>query len=64
MLSGGTQNTDFRGFIIQARRMADDLPVGLFLDGDDYHVLCSDDVSVWLAHVAKQLAIASCLATF
>ena len=45
MLSGGTENQDFRGFIIQARRVADDSPVGLFVDDDDYHLLC-DDVSI------------------
>ena len=46
VLSGGTMSPDFRGFIIQARRVADDSPVGLFVDGDDYQPLCTD-VSVW-----------------
>ena len=48
MLSGTFANMDFRGFIIQARRVADDSPVGQFMTGTytDQQVQCDGDVSV------------------
>ena len=52
MLSGNATANDtdmnFRGFIIQARTMADYSPVGQFMIGNstDQKVQCTDDVSV------------------
>ena len=50
MLSGNAtaNNTDFRGFIIQARTMADGSPVGQFMTGNstDQQVQCTNNVSV------------------
>ena len=48
MLSGTDANMDFRGFIIQARTMADDSPVGQFMIGTntDQQLLCTGNVSV------------------
>ena len=46
MLSGGTTNTDFRGFIIQARTMADDSPVGEFMAGSNSQPQCTNDVCI------------------
>ena len=48
MLSGTANNTNFRGFIIQARAMADDSPVGQFMNGTnaDQQVQCTNYVSV------------------
>ena len=39
---------DFRGFIIQARTMADDSPVGQFINGTNANqqVRCTNNVSV------------------
>ena len=49
VLSGGMQDTDFRGFIIQARAFADDSPVGTFMSGDNSQPVCTDDVGLsWL----------------
>ena len=46
MLSGGTSNTDFRGFIIQARTMADNSPVGEFMAGSNSQPQCTSDVCI------------------
>ena len=50
MLSGGATNTDFRGFIIQARTMADGSPVGEFMTGSntDQQLLCDGDVRMYV----------------
>ena len=41
----------FRGFMIQARTVADDFPVGYFTNySTNYHPQCSDDVSVYITH--------------
>ena len=46
MLSGGTTNTDFRGFIIQASTMADDSPVGEFMIGSNSRPQCTSNVCI------------------
>ena len=48
VLSGGSNNTDFIGFLIQGRIMADDTTaVGTFTaNGDDQQTVCDNDVSV------------------
>ena len=48
LLSANNDNPDFRGFIIQARRMADDSPVGIFTvtsGATDQQTRCDLDVS-------------------
>ena len=44
MLSGGMQDADFRGFIIQARVVADDSPVGTFMGGENSQPQCMSNV--------------------
>jgi len=46
ILRGGT-DPNFRGFMIQARRVADNSPVGFFdaTDGVNYQEVCDSDVS-------------------
>ena len=48
ILSGGDVNQDFRGFLMQARTMADETPVGEFMIGSstDQQNRCMDNVSV------------------
>ena len=48
VLSGSTNNTDFIGFLIQGRIMADGTTaVGTFtVNGDDQQTVCVNDVSV------------------
>ena len=49
VLSGGMENTDFRGFIIQAQTVADGSPVGSFMGGTNSQPVCTDDVGLsWL----------------
>ena len=46
ILSGGDNNADFRGFLIQGRLMADDTAIGTFLDnGEDQQLACDGNVS-------------------
>ena len=43
--------TNFKGFMIQARVVADDTPVGHFTNNSlNYQPQCSDDVSVHIIH--------------
>ena len=51
-LSGGTDNPDFRGFMIQGRVVADDSPTGQFSEASVSQPQCVDDVSLhsWLIH--------------
>ena len=53
MLSGTTDNPDFRGFLVQGRVAADGTTTaGTFIDnGDDQQVVCDRSVSVWLMNV-------------
>ena len=48
VLSGTPANMDFRGFLIQARTMADGSPVGQFMtDGsNDQQSRCTGNVSI------------------
>ena len=51
VLRGGTTNTNFRGFMIQGRVMADDSPAGTFDDDEsapDYQIRCNQAVSLLL----------------
>ena len=46
ILSGGTGNPDFRGFMIQGRVIADDSPTGQFTgEAGVSQPQCADDVS-------------------
>ena len=48
VLSGGTADSDFRGFLIQGRVVTDGTtPAGTFTkNGDDQQTVCTDAVSV------------------
>ena len=42
VLSGSSSNSDFNGFLIQGRMMADNSPVGTFVDnGNNQQIKCS-----------------------
>ena len=53
MLSGTAQNSNFRGFIIQAQRVADDSPVGQFMNGNNYQPRCMDNVGFIIIDVKR-----------
>lgn len=49
VLSGSNTNSNFRGFLIQARTVADDSAVGTFFvtnSGGDHQTVCTARVSV------------------
>ena len=43
-MSGGENNTDFKGFMIQGRILADDSPTGTFGSGTNYQPQCDNNV--------------------
>ena len=43
-LNGTSLDEDFRGFIIQARTVEDNTPVGSFNDRNSYHLACTNNV--------------------
>ena len=45
ILQGSSSNMDFRGFMIQGRVRADDLPVGTFGNGTNHRYACDGNVS-------------------
>ena len=53
--SGGEQ---FRGFLVQARTMADDSPVGVFTDnGDDQKLSSCDTPEVEIERVMRSVSV-------
>ena len=47
--------TSFKGFMIQARVLADDSPVGYFTNySADYQLQCGNDVSVHITNTSLQ----------
>ena len=47
VLSGTSSNTNFKGFLVQGRMMADGTAVGRFVvTGNDQRITCSDKVSI------------------
>ena len=51
-LLGGTDNPDFRGFMIQGRVLADDSPTGQFTgEAGVSQPQCADDVRILLIYI-------------
>ena len=47
MLSGTANDTNFRGFLVQGRTMADNSPIGTFTNnGGDQQLVCEENVSI------------------
>ena len=44
-LKGTSRNRNFRGFLIQARTVGDDSPVGSFNSGTSHKQVCTNNVS-------------------
>ena len=51
VLPGSDSNSDFKGFLIQGRMMADNSPVGTFVDnGNNQQIKCSVSIKCALTH--------------
>ena len=60
---GPTTGTAFKGFMIQARRVADDSPVGMFaFSGLNFQAQCDGNVSVCVrTYVYARACVGECL---
>ena len=69
VIMGPTTGTTFKGFMIQARRMADNSPVGMFaFDGLNFKAQCTGNVRLsytqYISHVLCMYSLCNVVVTW